>query len=419
MHCANTGVGRWFGWPRVVSGGDFEDRDEAVAVDLYFGDVCFDDCFALAGCTGGQDVCQVVAESLDVLWAGWGWWAAGELVEFGAAVAELVEFDGEVADAVAAGAFVEGAVLECSEVAGGDGGVDEVGAAVEVDQCLLYGFFEVVGVDAGGGAAGGTNPFPAIPAVMVSAADGADPRASLPATATLAAASTATLINDPGFANVIAGFSSRGPTPHAARLKPDVTGPGVNILSTVFNSGLGFSSGTSMSSPHIAGAAAALLALHPDWSPADVKSAIVNTADPTAVTDHVTGTVDPGVLTRGAGLADLGAAAVTPVTLDPAMIGFGAWQGNRSVDAERQVTIHNVSGGAVTCDLAISGSGIVAVSATRVSLGAGDTATVTVTLAAGNQTVTPTGDYDGSLSVDCGTDGSVHAPWWTRIIRAN
>jgi minor extracellular serine protease Vpr len=265
----------------------------------------------------------------------------------------------------------------------------------------------------------GTDPFPAIPAVMVSAADGADLVASLPATATLPAGSTATLINDPGFANVIAGFSSRGPTPHAARLKPDVTAPGVNILSSVFNNGLGFNSGTSMSSPHIAGAAAALLALHPDWSPADVKSAIVNTADPTAITDHVTGTVDPGVLTRGAGLADLGAAAVTPVTLDPAMIGFGAWQGNRGVGAERQVSIHNVSGGSVTCDLAISGSGIVAVSAMQVSLGAGDTATVTVTLDAGNHTVTPTGDYDGSLGVDCGTDGSVHAPWWTRIIRAH
>jgi hypothetical protein len=129
--------------------------------------VCFDDCFALAGCAGGQDVCEVVSELLDVLWAGWGWWAAGELVAFVAAVAELVEFGGEVADAVAAGAFVEGAVFECGEVAVdgcfgdgdlagdgvkfglvavgvvgavglfcGDGGVDEVGAAVEVDQRL-------------------------------------------------------------------------------------------------------------------------------------------------------------------------------------------------------------------------------------------------------------------------------------------
>jgi subtilisin family serine protease len=55
-----------------------------------------------------------------------------------------------------------------------------------------------------------------------------------------------------------------------------------------FNGNFGFSSGTSMSSPHIAGTAAALLGLFPGWRPADVKSAIVNTADATAVTDHAT-----------------------------------------------------------------------------------------------------------------------------------
>ena len=116
MHWANTGVGRWFGWPCVMSGGDLEDRDEAVAVDLDFGYVCFDDCFALARCAGGQDVGEVVAELLDRLWAGWGWWVAGELVEFVAAGAELVELDRQVADAVAAGAFVVGAVFERGEV---------------------------------------------------------------------------------------------------------------------------------------------------------------------------------------------------------------------------------------------------------------------------------------------------------------
>lgn len=265
----------------------------------------------------------------------------------------------------------------------------------------------------------GTDPFPAIPAIMVSAPDGAEILASLPATATLPSADTATLVSDDAFANVIAGFSSRGPSPFGTRLKPDVTAPGVNILSSVFSAGLGFISGTSMASPHIAGAAAALLGLHPDWGPADVKSAIVNTADPTAVTDHVTGTEDPGVLTRGAGLADLGAAEATPVTLDPAMIGFGGWQGNRTVASERDVTIRNVTGGAVSCDLELTGdTAIVGLSDTQVGLASGETATVTVTLDAGNHQVTPSGDYDGELTVDCGGAGAVHAPWWVRIARA-
>lgn len=91
---------------------------------------------------------------------------------------------------------------------------------------------------------------------------------------------------------VVAAFSSRGPnmvTPQI--LKPDVIGPGVNILAawseavgptgleqdtrkTKFN----IVSGTSMSCPHISGLAALLKAAHPDWSPSAIKSALMTTA---------------------------------------------------------------------------------------------------------------------------------------------
>ncbi|KAK4396842.1 Subtilisin-like protease SBT1.8 [Sesamum angolense] len=91
---------------------------------------------------------------------------------------------------------------------------------------------------------------------------------------------------------VVAAFSSRGPntvTPQI--LKPDVIGPGVNILAawsqavgptglekdtrkTQFN----IISGTSMSCPHISGLAALLKAAHPDWSPSAIKSALMTTA---------------------------------------------------------------------------------------------------------------------------------------------
>ncbi|XP_047946865.1 subtilisin-like protease SBT1.8 [Salvia hispanica] len=91
---------------------------------------------------------------------------------------------------------------------------------------------------------------------------------------------------------VVAAFSSRGPnmvTPQI--LKPDVIGPGVNILAawsgavgptglekdtrkTQFN----IMSGTSMSCPHISGLAALLKAAHPAWSPSAIKSALMTTA---------------------------------------------------------------------------------------------------------------------------------------------
>ncbi|HWG55547.1 MAG TPA: S8 family serine peptidase, partial [Gaiellaceae bacterium] len=106
--------------------------------------------------------------------------------------------------------------------------------------------------------------------------------------------------------DIMAGFSSRGPNkPAPGVLKPDITGPGVDILAAVNTPAeYGILSGTSMSSPHLAGSAALLRALHRDWTPAEVQSAIMTTARDSGVRKE-DGVRSADSFDMGAGRVDL------------------------------------------------------------------------------------------------------------------
>ena len=125
-----------------------------------------------------------------------------------------------------------------------------------------------------------------------------------------------------GQGDVMAAFSSRGPG--GVSIKPDITAPGVQILAAqtptpdeVAGGPAGeyyqAIAGTSMSSPHIAGVALLLKALHPDWTPGQIRSAMMTQSLTEVLKEDLATPADP--FDMGAGRVDVGRAMDAPVTI--------------------------------------------------------------------------------------------------------
>ncbi len=104
-------------------------------------------------------------------------------------------------------------------------------------------------------------------------------------TVIISSQSEVTAVPDPHTsADTIAPFSSRGPRGYDAAIKPEVAAPGAAIFAAEMGTGTGGVglSGTSMAAPHVAGVAALVKQARPDWTPEEIKAAIMNTAVPLA-----------------------------------------------------------------------------------------------------------------------------------------
>ena len=165
-----------------------------------------------------------------------------------------------------------------------------------------------------------------VPAGMISDLDGKTLRAFMAENGGRATVRVSSSIQEipTGRSGVITSFSSAGPTAFGYDLKPDISAPGLDVLSSTppRTTGSTFSvfAGTSMATPHIAGAAAVLLERHPGWSPWQIKSALMSTAG--AAWADTARTQEASVLLEGAGLADVAAADDPKVFTAPQSLSF-------------------------------------------------------------------------------------------------
>ncbi len=147
----------------------------------------------------------------------------------------------------------------------------------------------------------------------------------------------------------LAAFSSRGPVDNGTlqAIKPDVLAPGVDICAAkTASAGFpeclddthGAISGTSMATPHVSGAAALLLQAHPEWTPDDVKSALMSTS------------ADLGLskFEQGAGRIDAEKANDAEISTSPASFSINLWSSTGTA-----IRVRNLAGKAINADISI------------------------------------------------------------------
>jgi minor extracellular serine protease Vpr len=212
-----------------------------------------------------------------------------------------------------------------------------------------------VGVVLYNNTAGGLNPTVAgspaitIPVVAITAADGAEINARLDGGPVDLTWGTDTITAPSTTGGLISSFSSFGLSPDLA-LKPDIGAPGGNIFSTypLELGGYANLSGTSMSSPHVAGAAALYLQAHHGVKASDMRAILQNSAEPADWWGYPGAGYLDNVHRQGAGMLQIDDAILATTTIEPGKLSLGESQQG---PVSREIKVRNISDSTITYTL--------------------------------------------------------------------
>ncbi|MEV0490238.1 S8 family serine peptidase [Streptomyces atratus] len=210
---------------------------------------------------------------------------------------------------------------------------------------------------------------------------------------------------------LLAGFSSRGPRKGDFAVKPEITAPGVGIVAArAAGTSMGrpvdanytAASGTSMATPHMAGAAAILAQRHPDWTADRLKQVLVSTAKQGSYTAYQ----------QGGGRVDVPKAIDATVYSSPAVVSMGKSTAE-SAPVTKTVSYVNTSAADTTLSLRLASSGetgpapdgTFTLSATSVTVLANSTTNVTVTY---HPELCVLGDYTGVVTATAPDGSAIH-----------
>ncbi|MEV6235860.1 S8 family serine peptidase [Lentzea sp. NPDC051838] len=183
----------------------------------------------------------------------------------------------------------------------------------------------------------------------------------------------------------LAEFSSRGPRWVNNAIKPDITAPGVDIVAakakngqigTPVDEGHVALSGTSMATPHVAGAAAIFASQHPSWKAGDLKAALMNSAKPNPSLT---------VYEQGSGRLDVARAVSSAVTTSAGSLSLGTalWPHDDDKAITQKLTYRNSGTTDVTIDLSVAdvkpAGSLFSVSPSKLTIPAGGSADAVVT----------------------------------------